>query len=203
MICENCGSNHDGSYGSGRFCCNKCARSFSSKKINNAELKEAVCCRCGNICYIKKRAASALAICVNCKPTKLQKDKPKLSVVYCTYCGNVCPKGNKSFCSNECRFNYSQEARIKAIEATNGVGLDARILKNYKIVNEGHRCVICGNTFWQGKPIPLILDHINGRASDNSLNNLRLVCGNCDMQLPTYKSKNKNSDRTKRKGRYF
>lgn len=31
------------------------------------------------------------------------------------------------------------------------------------------------------------------------LDNLRLVCGNCDMQLPTYKSKNKNSDR--RKGR--
>ena len=31
MICENCGCNHDGTYGSGRFCSCKCARCFSSK----------------------------------------------------------------------------------------------------------------------------------------------------------------------------
>ena len=29
--CEKCGNSHDGSYGSGRFCNNKCARSFSTK----------------------------------------------------------------------------------------------------------------------------------------------------------------------------
>lgn len=31
MICENCGSSHDGSYGSGRFCSVKCSRGFSTK----------------------------------------------------------------------------------------------------------------------------------------------------------------------------
>ena len=30
-ICENCGIDHTGLYGSGRFCCCKCARCFSSK----------------------------------------------------------------------------------------------------------------------------------------------------------------------------
>ena len=30
MICEKCGKEHDGSYGSGRFCCASCARSFST-----------------------------------------------------------------------------------------------------------------------------------------------------------------------------
>lgn len=30
-ICENCGKEHDGSYGSGRFCCQSCARAFSTK----------------------------------------------------------------------------------------------------------------------------------------------------------------------------
>jgi hypothetical protein len=32
MICENCGKEHSGSYGSGRFCSQPCARSFSTKK---------------------------------------------------------------------------------------------------------------------------------------------------------------------------
>lgn len=31
MICENCKTKHDGSYGSGRFCSCKCARGFSTK----------------------------------------------------------------------------------------------------------------------------------------------------------------------------
>ena len=40
MKCEKCGEEHDGSYGSGRFCCSSCARSFSSfKKRNEINLK--------------------------------------------------------------------------------------------------------------------------------------------------------------------
>lgn len=35
--------------------------------------------------------------------------------------------------------------------------------------------------------------HIDGDASNNFRDNLRLVCPNCDSQLDTYKSRNKNS----------
>ena len=31
MKCENCTNTHDGSYGSGRFCNQKCAKAFSTK----------------------------------------------------------------------------------------------------------------------------------------------------------------------------
>lgn len=31
MKCKNCGNDHDGSYGSGRFCSSKCAKGFSTK----------------------------------------------------------------------------------------------------------------------------------------------------------------------------
>lgn len=34
LFCEKCGDVHDGSYGSGRFCCKKCARSFSSSCVS-------------------------------------------------------------------------------------------------------------------------------------------------------------------------
>ena len=36
--------------------------------------------------------------------------------------------------------------------------------------------------FWQGKPLPLILDHIDGAARNNRLKNMRLLCPNCDAQ---------------------
>lgn len=32
MKCENCNNEHNGTYGSGRFCSNKCARGFSTKE---------------------------------------------------------------------------------------------------------------------------------------------------------------------------
>ena len=55
-----------------------------------------------------------------------------------------------------------------------------------------YKCGICGNTgVWQGKPLVLVLDHINGNKRDNRLENLRLVCPNCDSQSPTYRGRNK------------
>ena len=63
-----------------------------------------------------------------------------------------------------------------------------------KILNRNlipYNCNICGiGPEWQGKPMPLILDHINGISNDNRLDNLQFVCSNCDSQLETYKSRN-------------
>lgn len=63
----------------------------------------------------------------------------------------------------------------------------------------GRNCYICKIDTWNGKPLVLILDHINGDASNNNKENLRFVCPNCDSQLDTYKSKNKNSARNHRR----
>ncbi len=38
---------------------------------------------------------------------------------------------------------------------------------------------------WNDKPLHLTLDHINGFHADNRVENLRLLCPNCDSQLPT------------------
>ena len=65
-----------------------------------------------------------------------------------------------------------------------------RILKNNLIK---YVCDECGiGPIWNGKTMPLILDHINGVNNDNRLSNLRFVCSNCDSQLPTYKNRRGN-----------
>jgi HNH endonuclease len=48
-------------------------------------------------------------------------------------------------------------------------------------------CEECGQTeIWNGRKISLILDHINGVNNDNRLENLRIVCPNCNASLDTH-----------------
>ena len=54
-----------------------------------------------------------------------------------------------------------------------------------------YQCSICNLLpEWQGKPLTLILDHINGHNKDDRLENLRWVCPNCNQQLDTTNGKN-------------
>lgn len=53
-----------------------------------------------------------------------------------------------------------------------------------------HRCERCNLTEWNGRPIPLELDHIDGDRTHNQLENLRLLCPNCHALTPTYRGRN-------------
>jgi len=48
-------------------------------------------------------------------------------------------------------------------------------------------CELCGQgEEWRGNHMSLILDHINGVADDNRLENLRIVCPNCAATFDTH-----------------
>lgn len=46
-----------------------------------------------------------------------------------------------------------------------------------------------GNT-WNGRPITLVLDHINGEYNDHRIENLRWLCPNCNSQTDTFCGRN-------------
>ncbi len=61
----------------------------------------------------------------------------------------------------------------------------------YKEELKERKCELCGQgEEWNGKKMSLILDHINGVHNDNRLENLRIVCPNCNATLDTHCGKN-------------
>lgn len=80
--------------------------------------------------------------------------------------------------------------------------LFARTHLKARVINEKlipYHCTECSIVdTWNGKPIVLHLDHINGDSFDNRLENLRFLCPNCHSQTETYsrgQTKKRKNDR--------
>lgn len=114
----------------------------------------------------------------------------------CRNCGKECNRPEKFYCTIVCQQRYQTEIKIK------NSTLGHVACKAYLLRTRGWRCEICKLSEWLGNKIPLVLDHIDGNGLNNNIHNLRLVCGNCDMLLPTYKKRNVGKGRSYRRERY-
>ena len=120
----------------------------------------------------------------------------------CLNCGAEC---RNKFCSNECSQKFKH---IKAYENFLDNNEDfqranyhpAKHFYDFFLNEQNCKCDICGcKDEHNGKKLVFVCDHIDGDASNNKRENHRLICPNCDSQLDTFKSKNKNSARRKYK----
>lgn len=100
-FCENCGKEHDGSYGSGRFCSKECAKGFSTKN-ELIKQKKANCIECGRLILINKRASDKTCKCDYCKSKNNN---------ICKICGGVLDK-TSGVCKNDfCKKHNQQHFR--------------------------------------------------------------------------------------------
>ena len=129
---------------------------------------------------------------MNKKPRKL-----------CKRCNTEVKDRHSVFCCCKCSAKFRQELQWKDWDK-NGISSKRTItIKEYVKSKKNNICELCKNTaIWNGKELVLILDHIDGNSENNQLSNLRLVCPNCDSQLPTFKGRNKGNGRHSRRQRY-
>lgn len=69
-----------------------------------------------------------------------------------------------------------------------GTHIRIRLLKYKNWKDECSECKLPPT--WNGKPLSLTVDHINGTPFDNTITNLRFLCPNCHSQTDTFGSKN-------------
>jgi len=120
----------------------------------------------------------------------------------CAHCGEEIPatrnKRHNKYCDNACQ---NAERSSKILEAwksgedsgTKAGGRLKTVVRNFIFKKFDNECCECGwsevNPF-SGR-VALEVDHIDGDSSNNTEENLRLICPNCHALTSTYKSLNK------------
>lgn len=170
MLCENCNKEHDGKYGSGRFCSKQCSKSFSTKN----KRKE-----------INEKISKSL---IGKKHTEDHKDKISKSQI-----GKILSDETKNKISNtKTGISRTEQQKInisigvlksKGKEINSILDISPRtVTKILERMNIG--CSRCG---WNESTCDI--HHINGRKIEdfNNHKNLCLLCPNCHRLVHTNK----------------
>ncbi len=130
---------------------------------------------------------------------------PKKLRSKCPICGKEPERAYYKYCSNACQQEYQYRVYIGRWKSgdkqgLNTIGLVSPYIKRYLRRKYGDKCCLCGwskvNTTTE--KVPLVADHIDGNWKNNTEENLRLICPNCDSLSPTFAALNKGNGRANR-----
>jgi hypothetical protein len=128
---------------------------------------------------------------------RVQKDDAPIvmdtEIKQCDHCDSELTKSYQTtFCSSECRKDTIEDKLLRGERCSPGA------IRRYLFRTRPHECEICKGTEWHGRPMPLVMDHMDGNPTNDHPTNLRLICPNCDRFLPTFGNRNRGYGRKSR-----
>jgi len=169
------------------------------------------CERCGSEFPVKVSISGKIRnlqrrkYCIECSPfgghntVRLHEDKPRYA---CKQCGKSILR--RTYCSNKCQQQFAFTCRVKRTVEAGKIEMPCvpQTARRIMFKLREHKCEICGRVEWEGRKIPLVLDHQNGNSTDWALTNLRFICPNCDAKTETFAGRNRGQGRHYRRVRY-
>lgn len=139
----------------------------------------------------------------NSRCSALISNRRRKKIVPCLMCEQP-TKSKKKYCSAKCQQNYTKEQDLLIFLKGEHLEAGHARVRSLLIYKYGAKCMVCD---WDKKnpatgKCPIELEHIDGNAKNNSLDNVKLLCPNCHSLTATYKALNKGNGRHKRKLRY-
>lgn len=122
----------------------------------------------------------------------------------CITCGKTFEYRRTSYnkyCTVKCQQRFQLLDRIRRWY-DGEMGFTNRTLRSMLKEVRPYACMTCGITEWNGRPIVLDVEHIDGNSENNSPQNVGFICPNCHSQTPTYKGANRGNGRAYRRKRY-
>jgi hypothetical protein len=149
---------------------------------------------CGNIAQFKLRSGKLICKSSSNKcPVNIKKNSDSLKLAY--------KEGRKDCAHFDGKRGWSKGKTLLDLEEvfTENSHKSNDVVKNALLNNslKEYKCEVCSLIEWQGKPVKLHLDHINGINTDNRIDNLRFLCPNCHSQTDTYCGKSINTGKLK------
>lgn len=129
-----------------------------------------------------------------------------VKMLSCAWCINMIEQNKthtRKFCNAQCmQDSLFADQFLDWYNRTDSAKFSNRSLRKFIETYQGYVCSVCTLSEWNGKPITLEVEHIDGNSENNLKENVCLICPNCHSQTDTYKGKNKGNGRHSRRKRY-
>lgn len=123
----------------------------------------------------------------------------------CGWCESELADQRKVYCDSNC-FNEHRTSKVLEKFLSDNGSQPAQLrstVRRYVLDRQNGVCARCGAPpVHNALPLTFVLDHVDGNHNNNRPDNLRLLCPNCDTQLPTFGAKNLGKGRAYRRERY-